>query len=298
MPIADPEINISKRRSRRLAPATCTPSSERVVILEPFLIVEREEAVVTVTLNRPQERNAISEAEHIREIEDLCESITADASVRALVLTGAGSSFCAGGNVKKMRDKEGMFEGSPYELRNKYRGGIQLIPLALYELEVPIVAAINGHAIGAGLDLACMCDIRIASETALFAESFVKLGIVPGDGGAWFLPRIVGMARASLMTLTGDMIDAATALDYGLVAEVVPPDQLLSRAQEVARRIAANPGSAVRLAKRLLREGQDMKLQPLLELSAAYQALAHHTADHEEAVAAFLDKRKPNFTDR
>ena len=266
--------------------------------MEPFLIIEREEAVVTVTLNRPQERNAISEAEHIAEIEDLCTSLAADQSVRAVVLTGAGSAFCAGGNVKKMRDKQGMFEGSPYELRNKYRSGIQLIPLALYELEVPIVAAINGPAIGAGLDLACMCDVRIASETAIFAESFVRLGIVPGDGGAWFLPRIIGMARASLMTLTGDMIDSAKALEYGLVAEVVPPDQLLAAAKDVAKRIAANPGSAVRLAKRLLREGQDMKLQPLLELSAAYQALAHHTADHEEAVAAFLEKRKPNFTDR
>ncbi len=265
--------------------------------MDPFLIIDREDAVITVTLNRPQERNAISEADHIREIEELCDQVTADASIRAVVLTGAGSAFCAGGNVKNMREKSGMFAGSAYELRNKYRRGIQLIPLALYELEVPVVAAINGPAIGAGLDLACMCDIRISSNTAKFAESFVKLGIVPGDGGAWLLPRIIGMAKASLMTLTGDMIDAQTALEYDLVTEVVAPDQLLPRAQEIARRIAANPSPAVRLAKRLLREGQDMKLAPLLELSAAYQALAHHTQDHEEAVAAFLEKRSPQLKD-
>jgi enoyl-CoA hydratase/carnithine racemase len=266
--------------------------------VEQFLLVERHDAVVTATLNRPAERNAISGQAHIEEIEAFCASVAADASVKAVVLTGAGSAFCAGGNVKSMRDRKGMFAGSPLELRHKYRAGIQRIPLALYELEVPVVAAINGPAIGAGLDLACMCDIRIAAEGAIFAESFVKLGIVPGDGGAWLLPRVIGMSRASLMTLTGDTIDAAKALEYGLVSEVVTGEQLLATAQKIAARIAANPGHATRLAKRLLREGQDMKLAPLLELSAAYQALAHHTADHDEAVAAFLEKRPPAFTNR
>jgi enoyl-CoA hydratase/carnithine racemase len=266
--------------------------------VEPFLLIERDGPIVVVTLNRPQERNAISESAHIAEIQAFCADVAADSTVKAVVLTGAGSAFCAGGNVKNMRDKLGMFAGSPYELRNKYREGIQLIPTALYELEVPVVAAVNGPAIGAGLDLACMCDVRVAAEGAIFAESFVKLGIVPGDGGAWLLPRIIGMARASLLTLTGDVIDTAKALEYGLVSEVVPADQLLETAKGIARRIAANPGPAVRMAKRLLREGQDMKLAPLLELSAAYQALAHHTEDHEEAVAAFLEKRAPNLTGR
>jgi enoyl-CoA hydratase/carnithine racemase len=264
--------------------------------VEPFLLVERDGAVVTATLNRPDERNAISTTDYVGEIRAFCAEMGADPSVKAVILTGRGSAFCAGGNIKDMRDKSGIFEGSPYRLRNRYRDGIQQIPLALYELEVPTIAAVNGAAIGAGLDLACMCDIRIASDRALFAESFVKLGIVPGDGGAWLLPRVVGMARASLMTLTGDTIDAAKALDYGLVAEVVPHETLLDEARKIAQRIAANPGHALRLAKRLLREGQDMKLQPLLELSAAFQALAHHSDDHEEAVAAFLEKRPPQFT--
>lgn len=257
----------------------------------PFLVVERDGPVALVTLNRPDSRNAISETSHSEEIAAFCAAATRDASLRAVVLTGAGKAFCAGGNVKHMADKSGMFGGSPWSIRQQYRTGIQLIPTALYDLEVPVVAAVNGSAIGAGLDLACMADIRIASSAALFAESFVKLGIVPGDGGAWLLPRVIGMARASLMTLTGETIDAAKALEYGLVSEVTAPEALLPRALEVAHQIAANPGPATRMAKRLLREGQDMKLGPLLELSAAYQALAHHTADHHEAVSAFLEKR-------
>lgn len=266
--------------------------------MPPFLTVERDGAVVTATINRPDARNAISSDEDIGAIVDFCASVAGDRTVRAVVLTGAGSAFCAGGNVKDMAARTGMFAGSPFTLRDGYRHGIQRIPMALYELEVPVVAAVNGAAIGAGLDLACMCDVRIASDRARFAESFVKLGIVPGDGGAWLLPRVIGMARATLMTLTGDPIDAATALEYGLVTAVVPADRLLEEAQDVARRIAANPGHATRLAKRLLREGQDMKLAPLLELSAAYQALAHHTHDHEEAVAAMLEKRPASFEDR
>jgi enoyl-CoA hydratase/carnithine racemase len=266
--------------------------------MDDFLIIERDGPIATVTLNRPQERNAISRPEYIQEIKDFCAAATADMSLKAVIVTGAGTAFCAGGNVKDMRDKAGIFEGSPFALRNRYREGIQQIPLAIYELEVPTIAAINGAAIGAGLDLACMCDIRIAAEGAIFAESFVKLGIVPGDGGAWLLPRIVGNARAALMTLTGDAVDTSKALEYGLVSDVVPADALLAAAKAIARRVAANPGHALRLGKRLLREGQDMKLGPLLELSAAYQALAHHTHDHEEAVNAFLEKRPPSFGDR
>lgn len=266
--------------------------------MDPFLIVERDGPVVIASLNRPDERNAISETAHSEEIADFCAQVTRDPSVRAIILTGKGKAFCAGGNVKHMKERSGMFAGSPFALRNAYRTGIQMIPTALYELEVPVIAAINGPAIGAGLDLACMCDIRIAADNAIFAESFVKLGIVPGDGGAWLLPRVIGMARASLMTLTGDAINAATALEYGLVSELVAADALLDRARAIAASIAANPGHATRMAKRLLREGQDMKLAPLLELSAAYQALAHHTEDHAEAVVAFVEKRGAQLVDR
>jgi enoyl-CoA hydratase/carnithine racemase len=262
-------------------------------LMSTFLLIEREDDVVTVHMNRPETRNALTDPAQMQEFTDLCSELRRDLTVKAMILTGAGKAFCAGGNIKDMKDRAGMFAGSPYTLRNNYRDGIQRIPLALYELEIPIVAAVNGAAIGAGLDLACMCDIRLAAQSATFAESFVRLGIVPGDGGAWLLPRAIGLPRASLMAYTADTIDAAKALEWGLVAQVTPDADLLNEARALARRIAANPGHALRLTKRLLREGQHMRLDTLLELSASFQALAHHTEEHHEAVRAFLEKRPP-----
>jgi len=263
-----------------------------------FLDISRDDAVVTARLNRPEEHNALSDPEQMQEFVDFCASMRADHSVRAVILTGTGPTFCAGGNVKHMHKRAGMFEGSAYTLRNRYRNGIQRIPLALYELEIPVIAAINGAAIGAGLDLACMCDIRLASESARFAESFVKLGIVPGDGGAWLLPRIIGMPRATLMAFTGDTIDSAQALAWGMITERLPADRLMPAAQALARRIAGNPGPAMRLTKRLLREGQHMRLDSLLEMSAAFQALAHHTVEHGAAVEAFVEMQAARIRDR
>jgi enoyl-CoA hydratase/carnithine racemase len=140
-----------------------------------------------------------------------------------------------------------------------------------------------------------MCDIRIASEKARFAESFIKVGIVPGDGGAWLLPRVVGRSKAAELSFTGDMLDAHQALECGLVSRVVAHEQLMTAARELANRIAANPGPTLRLTKRLLREGEHLRLDSLLELSAAYQALAHKTPQHEESVRAFIEKRPPRF---
>lgn len=266
--------------------------------MKPFLLLEREDAILKVRMDSPETRNALSDPAQMQEFVDLCAMVRADRSIKVVVLTGNGPAFCAGGNVKDMRERGGIFAGSPYEVRESYRNGIQRIPLCLYELDVPVIAAMNGAAVGAGLDLACMCDVRLAADSAKFAESFVKLGIVPGDGGAWLLPRIIGMPKASLMALTGDTIDAATALAWGLVTEVVPAAELDEAAMGIARRMAANPSHGLRLTKRLLREGQHMRLDSLLELSAAFQALAHHTEDHMEAVAAFTEKRAPNFTGR
>ncbi|MBA3056142.1 MAG: crotonase/enoyl-CoA hydratase family protein [Sphingomonadales bacterium] len=264
--------------------------------MEPFVLGERDGPVVIASFNRPDQMNAITEAQQCDEILAFCTAMTRYKTVRAIVLTGAGKAFCAGGNVKHMQERAGMFAGSPYDIRHTYRTTVQLVGPALYNLEVPIIAAINGAAIGLGLDLSCMCDIRLASEKAVVAESYVKLGIIPGGGGAWILPRIVGNARAALMTLTGDAIKADKMLEYGLVAEVLPPEDLLPRAKELAHAIAANPGHATRMAKRLLREGQAMTLPALLEMAAAFQAAAHHTEDHLEAVNAMLEKRSPQFT--
>jgi enoyl-CoA hydratase/carnithine racemase len=160
---------------------------------------------------------------------------------------------------------------------------------------VPIVAAVNGAAVGAGCDLTCMADIRIAGESARFAESFVKVGIVPGDGGAFLLPRVVGFAKAAEMSLTGDMLSAQEALACGLVSKVVPDAELMTEARKIAQKIADNPPHAVRMTRRLLRESQGLGLSAILDLSAAYQALAHSTEDHKEALAAQREKRKGVF---
>jgi enoyl-CoA hydratase/carnithine racemase len=263
---------------------------------EPVVLRERDGAVETWTLNRPDTRNAISDDDMIDAIEQYVADANADAAVRAVIVTGAGSAFSSGGNVKHMRDREGMFGGTPAEIRQGYRHGIQRIPRAMARLEVPAIAAVNGPAIGAGCDLTLMCDIRIASDTAVFAESFVKVGLIPGDGGAWLLPRAIGMSRASEMAFTGDSIDAATALAWGLVSRVVSPDELLPEAGRLAARIAANPPHVLRMTKSLLREGQHQDLDAVLELSATMQSIAHHTRDHHEAVAAMLERRPPEFT--
>ena len=211
------------------------------------LLVTRDGDIVTWTLNDPDARNPISEPDMIDALEHAIADVNADGSVRVAILTGAGTAFSSGGNVKHMRDKTGMFGGTPATLRQGYRHGIQRIPRALYHCEVPVVAAVNGPAIGAGCDLALMCDLRIASVTAKFAESFVKVGIIPGDGGAWLLPRAIGMARAAEMSLTGEAIDAETALNWGLVSQVVEPDELLHAAHALALRVAANPPQVVRM---------------------------------------------------
>lgn len=164
------------------------------------------------------------------------------------------------------------------------------IPLSLHNLEVPVIAAVNGPAIGAGLDLACMCDIRIASEGAIFAESFVKLGIIPGDGGAWLLQRVVGLSKAAEMTFTGDPVNAQEAFAIGLVSKVVPAAALIDEVLLLAARIAANPGHQLRMAKRLIREAQTSRLETILEMSAAFQALAHSTHEHRRLVADAVER--------
>lgn len=252
--------------------------------MSEFLEYEQEGGVVVLSMNRPQERNVLCDASQFDEFVETCRRINADLSVRAVILTGLGSAFCAGGNVKGMVDRSGMFAGSPFELRGNYLNGIQRIPLALYDIEVPTIAAVNGPAIGAGCDLACMCDIRIASDKAVFAESFVKLGIIPGDGGAWFLQRAVGLSKAYEMSFTGDNVGAAEALACGLVSRVVGHDQLMTEAKALASRIALNPPSALRMSKRLIREAQSARLDTILDMSASMQAIAHFTDDHRRAV--------------
>ena len=263
---------------------------------QDVVLAERDGHVVTWTINLPEARNPISGDDVVERLVALVDEANADVDTRVVILTGAGSAFSAGGNVKDMVDRAGMFAGAPHALRDGYRRGIQRLPKAIFHCEVPIIAAVNGPAVGAGCDLAMMCDMRVASTKAFFAESFVKLGIIPGDGGAWLLPRAIGGARAAEMAFTGDRVDAATALDWGMVSQVTSPEELLATARALADRVAVNPPHALRMTKKLLREGQRVDLDTLLELSASLQALSHHTEDHREALAAFMERRPGNFT--
>ena len=236
-------------------------------------------------INLHEVGNAITDTGLIAAVEAAVDAANADTTVRAAILTGEGKIFSAGGNVKEMADRDGMFGLDPIEQRHAYVSGIQRIPRALARLEVPLIAAVNGPAIGAGCDLAMMCDIRVASERASFAESFVQIGLVPGDGGTWFLQRAIGYERAAEMTLTGDRIDAETALAWGMVSRVVPHNELLSAATELAERITKNPPHALRMAKRLLQESRAGLLESTLGMAAAMQPLAHHDAEHQQRIA-------------
>ena len=249
-----------------------------------------DEHVLLVTLNRPDIHNAISHNAMIEALEEVCARANREQNIRVLILTGAGKSFCAGGNIKDMRDRADMFAGDEQMIEAAYKQGIQRIPLAFANLEVPVIAAINGAAVGAGFDLCMMCDIRIASAQARFAESFVKLGLIPGDGGAWFLPRKIGPARAAQMALTGMTVDARTALSWGIISECLNPEDLMIRAHEIAREIARNPPSAVRQTKRLLKQSEHYSLQAMLDDCARTQAGLHHTEEHRLAVEALLSK--------
>ncbi len=258
---------------------------------------EQDGGVVVLTLNEPKTRNAISPG-IVEALVAHAERINADLSVGCVILTGAGEGFSSGGNVKQMKERANLFAGTPAEIRRGYLQGIQRIPLAMYALEAPSIAAVNGAAVGAGCDLASMCDMRIAARSATFAESFLRVGLVSGDGGAWFLPRAVGMSKAYEMTFTGDFIEAEEAARIGLVSKVVDDDKLMVEATALARRIAAQPVHSLRLTKRLLRDSQHVSLAMALEMASSMQALAQHTKDQHEAVLAFMEKRKPKFERR
>ena len=262
------------------------------------LLYEQDGHVVTLTFNMPETMNALTDHDMCSAIVEACQRMNADLGVRCAIVTGAGKAFSSGGNLKHMKEKTGTFAGDALQVRDGYRAGIQRVARAMWECEVPLIAAVNGPSYGAGCDTTCLCDIRIASTRATFAENFVRVGLISGDGGAWLLPRQIGLSRAAEMTFTAEPVDAATALAWGLVSKVVEPDQLLPEASALAQRIAKNPPRQLRMAKRLLREGLNTRLDTILELAAAYQGGAHQTADHEEAVDALLEKRPAVFTGR
>lgn len=252
--------------------------------------------VATLTFNRDDVRNALTGTGIARDIVSTVQWCTANRDIAVLVLTGAGTAFSSGGNVKEMQERSGTFAGTPAAIQDNYRNGIQQIPLTINRADVPIIAAVNGPAIGAGLDLACMCDIRIGSEKALLGETFINLGIIPGDGGAWFLQRLIGYQRAADLAFTGRLVNAEEAYRLGIFLDVVPHEKLLERTMDLAREIAAKPPGTLRRTKRLMKLAQRCDLPDFLDVSSAYQAVSHHTLDHAEAVSAFLEKRPAEFT--
>ena len=258
------------------------------------VLYEQEDRIVKITLNRPDTRNALS-GDIIEGLVEYLQKADKDKNVGCVILTGAGKSFSSGGNLQEIKDMTTKDQMTQSQLEDWYRFGIQKIPLTMNSIDVPVVAAVNGHAIGAGNDLCTMCDIRIAGEDAKFSESFLRIGIIPGDGGSWFLPKIIGLARANEMILTCDVLDANKALDWGLVSKVVPNENLIIEAQKLAYKIAAQPPEASRRAKRLLRMSQNIPLQDALEMAASQQSMLQQLDDHREAIDALLEKRKPNY---
>jgi len=259
------------------------------------LLYEVKDGIATLTLNRPDRLNALGGS--LRE--DLHDAVTrsaADPEVRVMVITGAGKGFCSGGDVKAMGEAKAGQRERP--LIEKIAPGRDRTLLAMREAPQPIIAAVNGAAAGAGMNLALGCDIRIASTAARFTQAFVKRGLHPDWGGTYFLPRVVGTAKACEMIFTGDVIDAAEAERLGIVSRVVVPEELMPTAYELARRIAAGPPVAIRLAKRSIYANSELDLRAALQVETMAQNICFETEDATEGIRAFGEKRAPTFKGR
>lgn len=257
--------------------------------------LEINDRVATLKFNRDDVRNALTGTALVDDIVSVAQWINSESSISCLIITGNGRAFCSGGNVKEMRDGQGTFSGTPAQIAEKYRRGIQRMSLAMHAIEIPVISAVNGPAMGAGFDLACMCDIRLGSEHTLFEETFINLGLIPGDGGAWFLQRLVGYQKAAELTFSGRPVGPEEALQLGLLLEIVPAGQLLAVAMERARTFAAKAPQALRMTKRLMKSAQRLELADFLDLCSSYQASCHHTEDHKRAVNGLLDKTIAEF---
>lgn len=257
----------------------------------PHLISEiKNQNQLWITLNNPEKLNAIS-YEMIDSLVATLFKADMNPDVKVIVIRGAGRAFSAGGDVQAMKDKSGMFQGDSNELRMRYMHGIQKIPKCMEDLSKPIIAMVNGAAIGAGNDLAMMCDLRVGCEESRFGETFAKLGLVPGDGGTFFLTRIVGFSKAMQMTMTAEIISGKKAFDFGLMNYFVEAADLEKEVTLLATKIASLPAVAVQMAKKSLKAAYRHDLQVNLDLLAAFQGIAQTTKDHEIAVDAFFEKK-------
>lgn len=257
------------------------------------LLIRDDGTVRIISLNRPEVLNAFNNR-MTEELTDAFRKIERDDAVRCVVLTGEGRAFCSG---QDLADLEARYRsGESIVLGERLRKGYNPLIRRIVELEKPVIAAVNGVAAGAGCSLAMACDLRIASDKASFIEVFVNVGLVPDSGSSFFLPRIVGLAKALEMCITGDKVSAEQALALGLVTRVTPAEELMTAAMSMAQKLAAAPTRAIGLTKRLLYQGASAPtVADQLEAEAFAQETAGRTADHREGVIAFLDKRKPVF---
>jgi len=248
------------------------------------------DGVLVLSMNDPRTGNAMS-VDMAQALADALEQANTLPDVHCVLLRSTGSHFCTGGNVKDMERGSDLMQGTALQVHARLKSTLHRITLALQALQMPSIAAVNGAAVGAGCDLALMCDLRLASTRATFAESFLRLGLVSGIGGAWFLARLVGRAKALELTLTSEFIDAATALQLGLVSRVVAPDALDEASTALAKRIASNPPQALRMAKRLVLDAAESTLPVALEAAAAMQAILLCGEEHKTTVRDFLARR-------
>ncbi len=262
------------------------------------ILVDTQDGVTTITMNRPQRMNALT-GQMVREIVAVLDGTKQGTQTRVIVLTGAGKGFCGGADLKDPKGPGGLLpDNSPESKRQGLRHGIYPLILGIRTCDVPVIAMMNGDAAAGGCDLALTCDIRIGSERARFMESFARIGLFPGTGGCWFLPRMVGTSKAAEMIFTGDPMGAEEAFQRGLLSQLVPHEELHERTMALARRIAAGPPVAIRLAKMVMQRSMDASLETSLELAAASESITLTSEDHREGLAAFLEKRAATFRGR
>ncbi len=254
--------------------------------------VKVDVGVRVITLARPETRNALTGGDLLDSLITALLDAEADPDTGVVVIDAEGPAFSAGGNIHDMAAREGLFSGNAAQLIENYRTTIQKLTRLLAGTDLVTIAAVDGPAIGAGFDLVLGCDLRLGTPWARFAHTFIEMGIIPGDGGAWLLPRVVGWQRAAELALTARSVSAEEAVSMGILLEVVPADELEQRTSDLARTIASKPRPAVILAKRLLRQARSMDLDGFLEFSAALQAAAHSTPEHTSAVEAYVERLK------
>ena len=276
-----------------------------------FIEAQKVQGVLLLTMHDPPTRNALGH-EMAKEMFQEMDRFEDDPEDRVLLLTGAEPSFCSGANVREFRqeaEERKVSDGTPalpwggMEARHASREKLDQslasqVPLRVHELQKPSMAAVNGHAMGVGMGLALACDIRFASERAVFSEAFVRMGLIPGDGSCWQLPRLIGLGNTFLLQYTGDRVDGAEAYRMGLVSRVLPHEELMPAAMELASRLAGGPTRALSLIKYLVQKSLGTDLRDSLEIARAAQDLARDTEDHGEAVQAFIEKREPRFKGR